>query len=162
MQLPARQSKHEAMLRTETQTLAESSLTLHPEKTQRFCPRVTPGNRELSEIPLVPTSHPCTLESPESNAGQTPNKMLHKDQGVQEASNSPIIFCEVTERLEMIPTSLLSPPHLLNLTWQVFLNQVTWKPVALGNGEKFRYAFFIKRSYPRNEKKATLPGESFN
>lgn len=43
-------------------------------------------------------------------------------------------FCEVyggdvihKKRWEMTRTSPLSPSSLFNLTWQVFLNQVTWK-----------------------------------
>lgn len=54
----------------------------------------------------------------------------------------------------------------LNLTWQVFLHQVTWKLYGIlrqlwGTWAEFWYAFFINCSWPRNENKAALPGESF-
>lgn len=73
----------------------------------------------------------------------------------------------IQKRWEMTHTSPLSLPILFSLIWQVFLNQVTWKLYEFLwqlwlIWVEFWYAFFINCSYPRNENKASLPGESFN
>lgn len=67
----------------------------------------------------------------------------------------------------MTHTSPLSPPTFFSLTWQVFLNQGTWKLYGVSRQLwvtwlEFWYAFFINCSYSRNENETSPPGESFH